>query len=109
MNSGKFVSVELGSTQKSAAKTPTKTYIPLETPAVTAGQSPKSAATASNNPPETNQVTAKTQRVFMGSSCNGVFSEFSGVFWVCISGVFSFGVFWETSASSSQISCGISS
>ena len=68
MNSGKFVSVELGSTQKSPARTPTKTYFPLETPAVPAEESPRSAATASNNPPETNQVTDKTPREVVQSN-----------------------------------------
>ena len=32
----------------------------------------------------------------MGSSCNGVICEFSGIFWVCIL-VFFKGVFWEIS------------
>ena len=56
---GKFVSVELGSTQKSPARTPTKIYIPLEAPAVTAEESPRTAALASNKPPEASQVTDK--------------------------------------------------
>ena len=55
----RFVSVELGSTQKSPARSPTKVYIPLKVAAIESENSPQQVqSTSENTPVLTSQSTA---------------------------------------------------